>query len=159
MLRQVVEHFHGEIIKVMALSYWICTALIAFIFVSSGIFYMMRVPQVVEGVTRLGFPLHFVTLLGFWKVLGAIAILMPGFARVKEWAYAGMFFDLTGAVIASAASGNAWWHIIASLAAAVVLAASWALRPQSRALGVLFPVSATTPSSFARLLRSERVGN
>jgi AhpD family alkylhydroperoxidase len=55
----------------------------------------MRVPQVVEGVTHLGFPLHFVTLLGVWKVLGGIAVLVPGFALVKEWAYAGMFFDLT----------------------------------------------------------------
>jgi hypothetical protein len=81
----------------------------------------MRVPQVVEGVTHLGFPLHFVTLLGVWKVLGGIAILVPGFARVKEWAYAGMFFDLTGAAIASVASGNAWWHIVAPLAVAVVI--------------------------------------
>lgn len=126
--------------KAKALGYWICTALIAFIFVSSGVFYVMRVPQVVEGVTHLGFPLHFVTLLGVWKMLGGIAVLVPGFARVKEWAYAGMFFDLTGAAIASAASGNAWWHIVAPLAVAVVLAASWALRPQSRTLGVLFPV-------------------
>jgi hypothetical protein len=50
--------------KAKALCYWICTALIAFIFVSSGGFYVTRVPQVVEGVTHLGFPLHFVTLLG-----------------------------------------------------------------------------------------------
>jgi uncharacterized membrane protein YphA (DoxX/SURF4 family) len=126
--------------KAKAVGYWICTALIAFIFVSSGVFYVMRVPQVVEGVTRLGFPLHFVTLLGVWKVLGGIAVLVPDFARVKEWAYAGMYFDLTGAAIASAASGIAWWHIVAPLAVAVVLAASWALRPQSRTLGVLFPV-------------------
>jgi uncharacterized membrane protein YphA (DoxX/SURF4 family) len=73
--------------KAKALGYWICTALIAFIFVSSGVFYVMRVPQVVEGVTHLGFPLHFVTLLGVWKVLGGIAILVPGFARVKEWVW------------------------------------------------------------------------
>jgi len=93
--------------KAKALGYWICTALIAFIFVSSGVFCVLRVPQVAEGVTHLGFPLHFVTLLGVWKVLGGIAVLVPRFARVKEWAYAGTFFDLTGAAIASAASGNA----------------------------------------------------
>ncbi len=80
------------------------------------------------------------TFRDVWKVLGGIAILFPGFARVKEWAYAGMFFDLTGAAIASGASGNAWWHIVAPLAVAVVLAASWALRPQSRTLGALFPL-------------------
>ncbi len=80
------------------------------------------------------------TFLGIWKVLGGIAILVPGFARVKEWAYAGMFFDLTGAASASAATGNAWWHIVAPLAVAAVLAASWALRPPSRTLGALFPI-------------------
>ena len=52
-----------------------------------------------------------------------------------------MFFDLTGAAIASTASGNAWWHIVAPLAVAAVLTPSWALRPQSRTLGVLFPTS------------------
>jgi uncharacterized membrane protein YphA (DoxX/SURF4 family) len=126
--------------KAKPLGYWICTALIAFIFVSGGACYVLRVPQVVEGVMHLGFPLHFVTFLGIWKVLGGIAILVPGFARLKEWAYAGMFFDLTGAASASAVSGNEWWHIVAPLAVAMVVAASWALRPQSRTLGVLFPV-------------------
>jgi hypothetical protein len=56
----------------------------------------------------------------------------------KEWAYAGMFFDLTGAaVVASASSGNAWWHIVAPLAVGAVLIGSWALQPQSRTLAVL----------------------
>jgi uncharacterized membrane protein len=82
------------------------------------------VKETIRKYLELGFPLHFVTLLGVWKVLGGIAILVPGFARVKEWAYAAMFFDLTGAAIASGASGNAWWHVVASLAVAAVLAAS-----------------------------------
>ena len=119
------------------LAYWICTVVIAFVFVSGGVVYLMRVPQAVEGVMHLGFPLYFVTLLGIWKLLGGVAILVPGFARVKEWAYAGMFFDLTGAAVASASSGNAWWHIVAPLAIAIVVVASWALRPQSRTLAVL----------------------
>jgi uncharacterized membrane protein YphA (DoxX/SURF4 family) len=67
--------------KAKALGYWICTAPIAFIFVSGGAFYVMRVPQGVEGVTHLGFPLYIVTLLGVWKMLGGIAVLMPDFAR------------------------------------------------------------------------------
>jgi len=65
---------------------------------------------------------------------GGIAVLVPDFALVKEWAYAGMFFDLTGAAVASAASGNEWWHIVAPLTVALVLAASWALRPEGRRL-------------------------
>jgi hypothetical protein len=83
-----------------------------------------------------GFPLYFVTLLGIWKLLGGFVILLPGFARVEEWAYAGMLFDLTGAAVASAVSGKAWWHLVAPLAIAAVLVASWAWRPQSCKLAV-----------------------
>lgn len=122
--------------KTKTAAYWICTAIIALAFLPGGIFYVMRVPPVVAGVTQLGFPAYFVTFLGIWKVLGAIALLVPGFALVKEWAYAGMFFDLTGAAVASSATGNAWWHVLAPLAIAVVLVASWALRPPSRRLSI-----------------------
>jgi uncharacterized membrane protein YphA (DoxX/SURF4 family) len=117
-----------------AILYWAATATIAFIFVSSGICYAIALPQVVDGVQQLGFPLHFIVLLGVWKVLGGIAILLPGLPRVKEWAYAGMFFDLTGAAVASTSVGNAWWHIVAPLSVAAILVASWALRPESRRL-------------------------
>jgi DoxX-like protein len=115
--------------KAKTAAYWISTTMIALVFLPGGIFYVLRVPPVVAGVAQLGFPAYFVTFLGVWKVLGAIALLVPGFALVKEWAYAGMFFDLTGAAVASAATGNAWWHVLAPLAIAVVLVASWALRP------------------------------
>ena len=60
----------------------------------------------VQGVVALGFPVHFAALLGAWKVLGAIAILVPGLPLVKEWAYAGIVFDLTGAASASLATGS-----------------------------------------------------
>jgi uncharacterized membrane protein YphA (DoxX/SURF4 family) len=116
------------------IAYWLSSASIAFIFVSSGICYAIALPQVVEGVQHLGFPLHFIVLLGVWKVLGGIAILVPGLPRVKEWAYAGMFFDLTGAAFASTAVGNAWWHVVAPLSIAAMLVVSWTLRPASRRL-------------------------
>jgi hypothetical protein len=116
------------------IGYWLSTASIAFIFASSGICYAIGLPQVVEGVQHLGFPLHFIVLLGVWKVLGGMAILVPGLPRAKEWAYAGMFFDLTGAAVASTAVGNAWWHVIAPLLVALILVASWALRPENRRL-------------------------
>jgi uncharacterized membrane protein YphA (DoxX/SURF4 family) len=120
---------HGRVI-----AYWGSTAAIAFIFVSSGFCYAIRLPQVIEGVQNLGFPVHFIVLLGVWKVLGGIAIIVPGLPRIKEWAYAGMFFDLTGAAVASTAVGNAWWHIVAPLSVAAILVASWALRPEGRTL-------------------------
>src|SRR5262245_65309325 len=65
----------------------------------------------------LGFPLYFTRLLGVWKILGGLAILAPGFPRLKEWAYAGMLFDLIGGSVASAAMGAAIgaesWHVLA----------------------------------------------
>jgi hypothetical protein len=129
--------------KAQTIGYWTCTAIIAFSFLSGGIVYVMRVPDVVQGVAHLGFPLHFVTLLGVWKVLGAIALVLPGIPLVKEWAYAGIFFDLTAAAVAFASTGTAGWHVFAPLVMVAILVASWALRPDSRKLkGVMIPGAA-----------------
>jgi hypothetical protein len=114
--------------------YWVCTGLVAFFIGPGGLAYAMRVPDVVEGVVALGFPVYFIVLLGVWKVLGAIAILVPRFPLVKEWAYAGIMIDLTGAAFASLATGGAWWHVAAPLGILVLLVVSWALRPESRRL-------------------------
>ncbi len=125
--------------KAKSVAYWTTTILVAFS-MSGGIAQLARVPGVVDGFVRvLGYPPYFVTILGFWKVLGAIAILVPRFPRLKEWAYAGIFFDLTGASASSAAVGGGAFHILAPLFVAVLAVASWALRPESRILGVLFP--------------------
>jgi uncharacterized membrane protein YphA (DoxX/SURF4 family) len=119
--------------------YWTTTILVAFS-MSGGIAQLARVPGVVDGFVRvLGYPAYFVTILGVWKVLGAIAILVPRFPRLKEWAYAGIFFDLTGAAASCAAVGGQAFHIIAPLVGAVLAVVSWALRPESRVIGVLFP--------------------
>jgi hypothetical protein len=114
--------------------YWVCTALVVFFIGSGGLAYAMQVPDVVQGVVALGFPVHFIVVLGVWKVLGSIAILVPGFPLIKEWAYAGIMFDLTGAASASIGTGGEWWHVAAPLSIVVLVAASWALRPQSRRL-------------------------
>ena len=115
-------------------AYWVCTALVVFFIGSGGLAYALQVPDVVQGAAALGFPVHFIVLLGFWKVLGSIAILAPGLPRIKEWAYAGILFDLTGAASATIATGGEWWHAAAPLSIALLLAASWALRPDSRKL-------------------------
>jgi len=78
------------------------------------------------------------TILGFWKVLGAIALFTPRFPRLKEWAYAGTFFELTGAVASHAVCGDSVGRFIWPGFFAVCAVASWALRPQSRTLGVFF---------------------
>ena len=131
------------IVKTKVIGYWIITALLVFAIGSGGVAELAHLPANVEGIVHvLGYPLYFMTIIGFWKVLGAIALLAPRFPRLKEWAYAGIFFNVTGAAASHAAVGDYGiyaFHIIANLFLAVLVVASWGLRPQSRTLGVLFP--------------------
>ena len=101
------------------IAYWITTILVAFPMASGGVMQVARVPATVEGFVHiLHYPAYFVTILGVWKVLGAIAILVPRFPRLKEWAYAGIIFDLTGAAASNFAVGGYGaygFHILAPL--------------------------------------------
>jgi len=117
-----------------AIAYWTTTAVVAFSMISGGAAQTFGQHDTVAGVVRLGYPIYFVTLIGVWKVLGGLAIVVPRFPRLKEWAYAGIVFDLTGASISSAASGLAVRHVIVPLVLAGIAMASWALRPASRRL-------------------------
>jgi hypothetical protein len=118
------------------------TILVAF-FMTGGIAQILQYLHSPHGVVpELGYPMYFFAILGVWKVLGAIAILVPGFPRLKEWAYAGIFFDLTGAAASCAMVGGYGaygFHVIAPLVICGFTVASWALRPDSRKMGVLFP--------------------
>jgi hypothetical protein len=130
--------------KAKTIVYWASTILVAVAMGSGGAAQVARLQQNVDGFVRvLGYPLYFVTILGVWKVLGAIAILVPRFPRLKEWAYAGIFFDLTGAAASWAAVGGSGeaFHILAPLIIAGIAVASWALRPESRRIGVLLPAT------------------
>jgi len=130
--------------KAKNISYWTTTILLAF-FMSGGATQILQYKNNPHGVVpQLGYPMYFFAIIGAWKVLGAIAILVPGFPRLKEWAYAGIFFDLTGAAISCAAVGGYGaygFHVIAPLLIAVLAVASWALRPPSRTIGILFPAT------------------
>jgi hypothetical protein len=86
------------------------------------------------GLAELGYPAYFVPLLGLWKVLGGLAILAPRLPRLKELAYAGIAFDLTGAAVSHVAIGHPAAKAIAPLVILGIAAASWALRPASRIL-------------------------
>ncbi len=129
--------------KAKNIAYWTTTILVAFFIGSGGVAQVARLQSTVDGFVHiLGYPLYFVTILGVWKVLGAIAILVPRFPRLKEWAYAGIFFDLTGAAASSAAVGDYGayaFHVLAPLILVALTVASWALRPESRKIGILFP--------------------
>jgi hypothetical protein len=135
--------------KAKNIAYWTTTALIAFFIGGGGLAQMWQYHANPHGIVPvLGYPLYFFAILGFWKVLGAIAILVPRYPRLKEWAYAGIFFDLTGAAASCAAVGGYGayaFHVLAPLILTAFTVVSWALRPQSRTIGVLFPATSGVP--------------
>lgn len=122
------------------IAYWTVTSLLVFAIMLSGIGQLMQYGGNVELVTNLGYPLYILTILGIWKLLGAIALLMPGFPRLKEWVHAGIFFLMTGAALSHVLAndyGDYGFNIILPTSYAVLNIASWMLRPQSRILGNL----------------------
>lgn len=112
--------------------YWIITALLSFCIFSGGLFQAMLLPGVIQGFKPLGYPTYFISLIGIWKMLGIIAILIPGFKLLKEWAYAGIFFTMTGAVISHIASHDVSAQIAAPIVLAIFTVLSWYLRPANR---------------------------
>lgn len=125
--------------KTKTIAYWTATGILAFVLLSGGVAQLAGRPETIAGMVHLGYPLYFVTLLGIWKVLGGLAVLAPRFPRLKEWAYAGIVFDLTGAAVSHAALGDGARQVLVPLFFAACAVASWALRPPSRTLGSLFP--------------------
>jgi hypothetical protein len=120
--------------KVRSAAYWTTTTLTALVFLSGGVFYLLGVEGAAAGMAALGYPAYFALLLSIWKVLGALVILAPRLPLIKEWAYAGIAFDLTGASVSHFAVGDPVGNVIAPLVILAIAAASWALRPGSRVL-------------------------
>src|SRR5262245_25136987 len=80
-------------------AYWMTTGIVVLAMFSGGIAELAHRPETIDGMKQLGYPVYFVMILGVWKLLGSVALVMPGFPRVKEWAYAGIFFNMTGAAV------------------------------------------------------------
>lgn len=112
--------------------YWLATAVVTGELALGGTWDIARVPFVADLVRHLGYPSYFLVLLGSWKVLAAVALLIPRRPMLKEWAYAGAFFAYTGAIVSHLATGYdlAEVGLLAVLTALTIL--SWALRPPSR---------------------------
>ena len=135
--------------KARLISYWTTTTLIALETLAGGVTDLahgrtnvVAGTPVVDVVTSLGYPVYVLKILGIWKLLGAIALLVPRFPRLKEWAYAGIIFELTGAAASQAARRHSLGDIVTPLVLAILALASWALRPPSRTLGVALPARA-----------------
>ena len=116
------------------IAYWVTTGIVVLLMLSGGIMQIMRRPDAVEGIVRLGYPVYFVVVLGVWKVLGSLALLAPKMPLVKEWAYAGVFFDLTGAAVSHASMSSSLGNVVGPLVFAGLAIASWTLRPDTRRL-------------------------
>jgi DoxX-like family len=120
--------------KVKNIAYWVTTVLGPTSFVIGGVIGLTGGEQVAASLNHLGYPVYFASLLGAWKLLGAIVLTVPGLPRLKEWAYAGFVFDLTAAAFSHTAVGDAAGDVIGPLVFLGLVLASWALRPASRKL-------------------------
>jgi DoxX-like family len=132
-------------------TYWFATGIVALSFLFGGLACLAGAEQQVQGMTDLGYPLYFVTMLAAWKCLGALAIVAPRLPLLKEWAYAGIAFDLIAGSVSHAALTHASGKVIAPLVFLGLTAVSWALRPEGRRLT---NVAARTMASDTQMLRA-----
>jgi len=128
-------------VKIKMILYWITTTLIALETFAGGVVDLTHGrtnvfsgPRVADVVTSLGYPVYVLVILGIWKIPGSITLVVPGFLRLKEWAYAGIVFELSSAALSHALSGHRS-EVIAPLVLTGLALTSWGLRPPTRILG------------------------
>ena len=125
--------------RVRAAAYWVTTVTVAGELGLGGVWDIARIPTVRHLVVRLGYPSYFLVLLGAWKVLGAVVLLVPRRALLKEWAYAGAVFIYTGAIASHLTTGYALSEVAILVMLTALTALSWALRPPTRRLAATLP--------------------
>lgn len=116
--------------------YWMATIFLSIGMLAGGIQQMLQIGGYNEIVSNLGYPLYFLSIIGVWKILGVIAILIPKYQLLKEWAYAGFFFVMSGAFISHLAVGQAFTEVIPSLTLLIVIVLSWYFRPADRKIQI-----------------------
>lgn len=117
--------------------YWIATVWLSLGMTSTGLVQLLCIKEEAEMMKHLGYPLYFLTLLGVWKLLGVIAVLVPKFPLLKEWAYAGFFFTMSGAIYSHLAVGDPAMECFGPLLLIALTFCSWYFRPASRKTPVL----------------------
>ena len=116
------------------IGYWITTGLLSLGLLGGGVMDLLQPPDLAAAMEHLGYPLYFALILGVWKLLGVVALLAPGFGRVKEWAYAGVVFNMSGAAISHVAVGDGLGGVLPPLVLLGLAVGSYLLRPDSRRL-------------------------
>lgn len=112
--------------------YWVATIWLSLGMVSTGIVQLMHIEKDVAMMARLQYPVYLLTIIGVWKLLGVVAVLIPRFPLLKEWAYAGFFFCMSGAIVSHIAVGDKMGDIFPPLLLLVLTIVSWYFRPADR---------------------------
>lgn len=112
--------------------YWIATAWLSLGMTATALVQLIRTKEETERMTHLGFPLYLLTWIGTWKLLGVTAVLIPKFPVLKEWAYAGFFFTMAGALFSHLVLGDSGKNIVGPILLLVLIFISWYFRPESR---------------------------
>jgi hypothetical protein len=118
--------------KTKKIIYWVATIWLALGMLSTGIVQLIKPAEEVAKLAHLGYPVYLLTILGIWKILGVISVLIPKYPLVKGWAYAGFFFTMSGAAISHVAIGDPIGEIAPSLLLLVLTIVSWYFRPEGR---------------------------
>ena len=114
--------------------YWAATLWLSLGMISTGVVQIIHMDEEVQKMTTLGYPTYFLTIIGIWKILGFVAVLLPKFPLVKEWAYAGFFFTMTGAIFSHFAVGDAGVEYFGPTLLLILTIISWYFRPAERKL-------------------------
>ena len=112
--------------------YWIATGWLSLGMLSTGIVQLLKMKEEVDMFAHLGYSLYLLTILGIWKMLGVVAVLIPKFPLLKEWAYAGFFFAMSGAVFSHLAAGDGAKEFFGPTLLIVLTVVSWYFRPADR---------------------------
>ncbi|HEX8547888.1 MAG TPA: DoxX family protein [Cytophagaceae bacterium] len=112
--------------------YWIATLWLALGMLSSALVQLIKMDKEVDNITKLGYPVYFLTILGVWKILGVVVLLIPKFPMLKEWAYAGFFFAMSGAIFSHLATGDEAKELFGPVLLLILTIISWYYRPIDR---------------------------
>ena len=118
--------------KRIKIIYWIATIWLAVAMLASGLQQIFHTKSFVDIIVPLGYPIYFLTILGIWKILGVVSLLIPKFPLLKEWTYGGFFFAMSGAMFSHIASGNSLTEIFPSLTLLIMIVLSWYFRPADK---------------------------
>lgn len=124
----------GRAVWARTIVYWLLTIIVAYELAAGAVWDLLRIDYVRAMLTQLGYPQYLLYILGVWRIPGALALLAPRFPRLKEWAYAGAFFDYSGAAASHLFVGHSASEWAPPLVFSIFTIISWGLRPAGRRL-------------------------